>query len=163
MRLFIATPVTLLFYKKLQVELSPYITGNWTKPFNLHLTHLFIGEDNPEDYKFNLNIPNEQIKIKGFGFFDKKILYLKAYSPNINSIHKQLLKLTNIKSKPFKPHITLCRIKQVKDIQKVREILNKFENIETKVDYRVILYTSTLTPSGAVYKKIYNYNETTAL
>ncbi len=157
MRLFIATPVTLLFYKKLQEELSSYIIGNWTKGFNLHLTHLFIGEGDPENYKFDLNIPNEQIVAKGFGFFNRKILYLKAASPNIDSIHNQLLDKIDIDSKPFKPHITLCRIKNIKDFSKVKEILAKYEILETKIDFNVYLYNSTLTQNGPVYKKIYKY------
>ncbi len=156
-RLFIATPIEIPTFNIIKNKLSPYIKGNWTLGSNLHLTHLFIGEGNEEDYKFKLNIPKEQIKIKDFGFFNDKILYLKANSPNINSIYKQLQAKLNIKNKPFTPHITLCRIKSIKDKKGLLKAINELNDIEFKSDFSVYLYSSTLTPKGPIYKKVHKF------
>ena len=157
MRLFIATPIEIPIYNIIKSKLSPYIDGNWTLGSNLHLTHLFIGEGKEEDYKFKLNIPKEQIIIKDFGFFNDKILFLKANSPNINSIYKQLQQKLNIKNKPFTPHITLCRIKSIKVKDGLLKALDELKNIEFKSNFSVYLYSSTLTPKGPIYKKVYKF------
>ena len=157
MRLFIATPVTIPIYSVIKTKLSPYIKGNWTIAPNLHLTHLFIGEDEPSRYKIELEVPNEKITIKSFGMFGDKILYLKATSPNIDSIYKQLQKRFNIKNKAFTPHITLCRVKSIEDKDALLNAIKSFENIEFQNDFSVYLYESILTKSGPIYKKIYKY------
>jgi len=156
-RLFIATPVTIPTFTVIKNAISPFIEGNWTLGSNLHLTHLFIGESKEEDYKFKLNIPKEQITIKDFGFFNDKILYLKASSPNINSIYNQLQEKLQIKNKLFTPHITLCRIKKIKDKEALLKAIEKFKDRKFKNDFSVYLYSSTLTPKGPIYKKVYKY------
>ena len=148
MRLFIATPVTIPFYQIIKDKLSPYIQGKWVEGYNLHLTHKFIGEDNPDNWQIDLKIPNEEIEIKGFGIFDNKILYMKATSPNINSIAKQL----NVKN--FTPHITLCRMKNFDT--KLYDVL-KTINLSTKTPFEVYLYSSKLTKKGPIYTKIYKF------
>jgi len=147
MRLFIATPVILKNYDEIKTKLS-FIKGKWVKEENLHITHKFIGDDNPDKYKIKLNIPNEMIEIKGFGIFDNKILYLKANSPNINLIAKQL----NVKN--FIPHITICRLKEFDE-----NIFKVLKNIDfyTKIPFEVYLYSSILTKNAPIYKKIYKY------
>ena len=155
MRLFIATPVSLPIYETIKQNLSKYIEGKWVEGWNLHLTHKFIGEDEPEKYKIKLKIKNEKLKIKGMGTFGDKILYLKA---NVsNDINKQINAKFNLKNdKPFKPHITLCRIKEIKN-KKFFEEIKKYENISFEMPLDVYLYKSTLTKKGPVYEKIYKY------
>ncbi len=158
MRLFIATPIKIPFFNKLKDAIKPHIIGNFTKEENLHLTHIFIGEANIKSFKFNLSIPKEPITIKGFNFFNDKILYLKANSANIDSIYKQLEKKGLIKQqKPFKPHITIARIKKIKDKKALLKALEPFNNIELNAPFEVYLYSSTLTPKGPIYKKVYKY------
>ena len=154
MRLFIATPVTLPIYGAIKNDLSEYIKGKWVEGWNLHLTHKFIGEDEPKKYKTKLNIENKKFKINGIGMFGDKILYLKAdVDDSINREINEKFKLKN--DKPFVPHITLCRIKELKDGYK--EALKKWENINFEVDLEVYLYKSTLTKKGPIYEKIYKY------
>ena len=154
MRLFIATPVTIPIYGAIKQDLSKFIKGKWVEGWNLHLTHKFIGEDEPDKYKINLEIPNSKLKINGIGMFGNKILYLKA---NVDdSINKQINEKFNLKNdKPFVPHITLCRIKELKDGYK--EALKKWENINFEMPLEVYLYKSTLTKKGPIYEKIYKY------
>ncbi|MEO1923660.1 MAG: RNA 2',3'-cyclic phosphodiesterase [Nautiliaceae bacterium] len=157
MRLFIATPVTLPIYGAIKKDLEKYIDGKWVEGWNLHLTHKFIGEDDPEKYQIPLEIPNEKIKINGIGMFGNKILYLKANSENISKINMQLNeKLDIIENNFFKPHITLCRIKNIKD-KKFFDELKKWKNINIEVPFEVYLYKSTLTKKGPIYEKIYKY------
>ncbi len=155
MRLFIATPVTLPIYGAIKNDLSKYIKGKWVEGWNLHLTHKFIGEDNPEKYKAaELKIPSSKLKINGIGMFGNKILYLKADADD--GINKQINEKFGLQNdKPFVPHITLCRIKELKDGYK--EALKKWENINFEIPIEVYLYKSTLTKKGPVYEKIHKY------
>ncbi len=155
MRLFIATPVTLPIYGAIKKDLEKYIDGKWVEGWNLHLTHKFIGEDEPEKYQIPLEIPNEKIKINGIGMFGNKILYLKAdIEEEVNKEINEKFNLIN--DKPFKPHITLCRIKNIKDKKFFNE-LKKWEDINIEVPFEVYLYKSTLTKKGPIYEKIYKY------
>jgi len=148
MRLFIATPISLPFYQIIKQKLSPYIQGKWVEGYNLHLTHKFIGEDTPDNWKIDLKIPNEEIEIKDFGIFNNKILYMKANSPHIDTISKQL----NVKK--FTPHITLCRIKHFDT--KLFDMINKLD-FSSKSQFEVYLYSSLLTKKGPIYKKLYKF------
>jgi len=155
MRLFIATPVKFPLYGTVKNALSKYIEGKWVEGWNLHLTHKFIGDDDPQKYKKSLLIPDGKIKIKGLGTFGEKVLFLKAeMDENVNELINKTFSLKN--DKPFKPHVTLCRIKHIKDGKFFDEI-KKFENIELEVPLEVYLYKSTLTKKGPVYEKIYRY------
>jgi len=154
MRLFIATPVTFPLYGVIKQDLGKYIKGKWVEGWNLHLTHKFIGEDNPEKYKIKLKIKNKKLQINGIGMFTDKIFYLKVDVDD--SINKQINEKFNLKNdKPFVPHITLCRIKELKDGYK--EALKKWENVNFEIPFEVYLYKSTLTKKGPIYEKIYKY------
>jgi len=154
MRLFIATPVSLPVYGAVKNDLKRFIEGKWVEGWNLHLTHKFIGEDEPEKYKTELAVKNEKLKMNGIGMFGSKILYLKADTDD--SLNKEINKKFNLKNdKPFVPHITLCRIKNLKD--GYEKALKKWENITFEVPFEVYLYKSTLTKKGPVYEKIYKY------
>jgi len=155
MRLFIATPINFPLYSLVKTTFSKYIEGKWVEGWNLHLTHKFIGEDNPKKYKINLTIPDEKIKIKRLNTFGNKILYLEAkVSDKINKEINKKFNLTN--DKPFKPHITLCRIKHIKD-KKFFEELKKWDNLEATFPLEVYLYKSILTKKGPIYEKIHKY------
>lgn len=154
MRLFIATPITLPIYGAIKQDLSKYIKGKWVEGWNLHLTHKFIGEDEPDKYEIKLKIPDKKIKINGIGMFGDKILYLKADIDD--SINREINEKFNLNNdKPFVPHITLCRIKELKDGYK--DAIKKWEKINFEVPIEVYLYKSTLTKKGPIYEKIYKY------
>jgi len=155
MRLFIATPVTIPIYGAIKRDLSTFIDGKWVEGWNLHLTHKFIGEDEPDKYKVaKLKVPSSKFQVNGIGMFGDKILYLKA---NIgNEINKQINEKFNLKQdRPFVPHITLCRIKKLKNGYK--EALKKWENINFELPLEVYLYKSTLTKKGPIYEKIHKF------
>jgi len=156
MRLFIATPINFPIYQAIKNDFKDIIDGKWVEGWNLHLTHKFIGEDEPEKYKTELKIKSEKLKVNGIGIFGDKILYLKADIDD--SINKQINEKFGFKNdKPFVPHITLCRIKSIKDKEKLREKLSKWQNINFSFPLEVYLYKSTLTKKGPIYEKIYKY------
>ena len=157
MRLFVATEIKIPLYGLIINRVSPYIEGRWVPAQNLHLTHLFIGEDDPKKYQISIKIPKEKIKLKGLDFFGDRIFYIKAHSKNISSINYQLTKKFNIKSKSFIPHITLCRVKYIKDKKALLDSIKKVEELEFENEFNLYLYSSTLTKKGAIYKKIYKY------
>ncbi|NPA11210.1 MAG: RNA 2',3'-cyclic phosphodiesterase [Epsilonproteobacteria bacterium] len=155
MRLFIATPVNVPLFKAIKDDLSRYIDGKWVEGWNLHLTHKFIGEDDPEKYKKELDFKRGKFKVKGMGTFGDRVLYLNAeLDDEINRKINEKFGLTN--DKPFKPHITLCRIKNIKD-PGFKDALKKWENLEFEVPLDVYLYKSTLTKKGPIYEKIFKY------
>ena len=155
MRLFIATPINFPLYCVVKANFSKYIEGKWVEGWNLHLTHKFIGKDNPAKYKKALTIPQEEIKIKRLNIFGSKILYLEAkVSDRVTQEINKKFNLTN--DKPFKPHITLCRIKHIKD-KKFFEELKNWDNWEINYSLEVYLYKSILTKKGPIYEKIYKY------
>jgi len=148
MRLFVATPVTLPFYQSLKNDLAPFVKGKFVEGYNLHLTHFFIGEDEPEKWHKKIIVPNEKITIQGFDKF-KNVLYLKATSKNIDLVANQF------NNKNFIPHITICRFKELKN--GYEEILKKYEKFKIEVPFEVWLYSSVLTSKGPIYKKLYKY------
>ena len=157
MRLFIATPVNLPIYGVIKQSLDKYIEGKWVEGWNLHITHKFIGEDDPKKYKaYKLKVPSSKlIKIKGIGLFGNKILYLRTDIDDC--INRQINEKFNLKNdKPFRAHVTLCRIKNIKDKQ-FFEVLKNFEHVYFEVPFEVYLYKSTLTKKGPVYEKIHKY------
>ncbi len=156
MKLFIATPVSLPLYGYLKERLSPFVDARWTLATNLHLTHYFIGEGDLKDYLFNLDVPNEKIELKEIGSFGNKILYLKAFSKHISLIHNEISKNLGKKPNKFIPHITLCRIKRAKDKEGLKNEMKKIK-ISQEIPFEVYLYSSTLTPKGAIYKKLHRY------
>jgi len=156
MRLFIATPINFPLYQAIKNDFKDVIDGKWVEGWNLHLTHKFIGEDEPEKYKNKLRIENGKWKINGIGMFKEKILYLKVDGDDL--INSEINKNFNLKNdKPFIPHITLCRIKSIKNKEKLKEKLAKWQNINFSFPLEVYLYKSTLTKKGPIYEKIYKY------
>ena len=156
MRLFIATPVNFPLYQAIKNDFKDVIDGKWVEGWNLHLTHKFIGEDEPEKYKNELKIENGEWRVNGIGMFGDKILYLKVEGND--SVNHEINEKFNLKNdKPFVPHITLCRIKSIKDKEKLKEKLSKWQNVNFNFPLEVYLYKSTLTKKGPVYEKIYKY------
>ncbi|MBN1644732.1 RNA 2',3'-cyclic phosphodiesterase [Candidatus Woesearchaeota archaeon] len=164
MRLFIAFDVSddaKEYIRQIQKKL-PDSKSNLTKEF--HLTLRFLGEcdenetkkiiDGLKKVKFNkfkaktteLGVfPSEDfIRVVWIGLEPKdKIIELK------NKIEKEL-NLT--KDERFHPHITLARIKFVKNKQDYIKQLKSIKTKEIEFDVKSIkLYKSELTPKGAVH------------
>ncbi len=160
--------------ERLEEEAKGIIKGKWTDPQNLHMTLQFIGyidENKAVDIIRNIQTITEtykpfSVKYKSLGTFpspDKpRILWigvgegstkLKAIAKEIQRINKR--SGINPDSKPFHPHVTICRIKEA-DGKKVAKFIRKYKNFsfgEETVE-RIALIKSTLTPVNPVYTVI---------
>ena len=149
---------------KIQEEL-PEFYGKKTELENLHLTLKFLGEidydkiEKVKDKLKNINIGKINCSIDSLGFFSPN--YIKIIWVHLNGcdeIQKEVdesLKDIFGKEKRFMSHITIARVKSVKDKKKFMEELKKikFEEINFCTD-RVYLMESVLKQKGPEYKII---------
>ena len=167
MRLFLGTFVTMYDYLGIKKDFS-FLEGKWVEKRNLHLTYHFIGEVATPlpiiKQLSTLAYEPQTIPIKALGFFGSppKILYAKASSEQLYAIAKQIHQLLAIEDpKPFIPHITLCRIKRVKNFEKFIKKIRAYEHKRLGVmELKVALIQSHLTPKGPVYKTIHTFTNT---
>ncbi len=167
MRYFLAIPLleeTKQKLHKINSELSEFKDLKFVNPDNMHLTLLFLGENNAEEKIKEL----KKIKFKPFKIKTEKIstfpeegkirlvwVTLKE-SKELMELQRKISKLFNIK-KEFKPHITLARIKRI-DKKHRAELENKIKNMKlNNITINVNnfkLYSSELTVLGPVHRVV---------
>ena len=146
----------------------------WIDPDNLHLTLRFLGNTNdsqlPEIIKSMQQLVREYnnftLKISGLGFFGTsrfpKILWAGVNMPD--DIIEMVARIEDIvcnagfspETRPYSPHLTLCRIKTLKDSTGLGNLIDKYRQtlfIEQEIK-EIILYESILNSSGSVYKQL---------
>jgi len=157
MRLFIASPVILNDYASIKADFEGIIEGKWVEEKNLHLTWVFLGEvDDPEPIisKLSTILPLEApVESEGLGYFGRppKVFFAKAEFKLLYDKAREF-KEAGFDLYRFKPHITLCRIKQIHDYRAYKEIRKNYR--EKKLGMvlpQIHLYKSELTPKGAVH------------
>ncbi len=111
-----------------------------------------------------------ELFIRGSGVFrnvnDPRIIWIGiAPSEKLLNLNSRIMKgLTElgikIEDRPFKPHLTIGRIKRLNDKETLRALIEKYQNLEIQksVIKEVILYESILLQSGPVYKPLTRYN-----
>ncbi|MBR9690322.1 RNA 2',3'-cyclic phosphodiesterase [Candidatus Woesearchaeota archaeon] len=170
MRLFIAIDLSKEAkqeLKRLQQELfDDNIKVSAAKSF--HLTLRFLGDVEKPDKIIEalkkVEFSPTKLKLSELGVFPNKNYVRVVWvgieeNKKILELHKQIqeaLKPFNFKEDfDFKPHLTLGRVKFVRDksefIRKLESI--KVESAESDVK-EFILYKSTLTPDGPFYEKL---------
>jgi 2'-5' RNA ligase len=146
----------------------------WTNPDNIHITLAFLGDTEEKKIKIisaKLKAKCEgsgkfEVIIKGSGVFknlsDPRVIWT-GIEPSeklmlLNDFIKNGLKDAgiSIEDRPFKPHLTLGRIKYLKDKAVLKILMDKYQNAEIqKVPVNeVILYESILLQTGSVYKPL---------
>jgi len=137
---------------------------------NLHLTLHFLGEIDEHMKERVIQAMNKvdcksfELACKGVGAFPSnnymRVIWVAAEAPELRKIHEQLggeLAKLGFKKEDFSPHITLARVKFLKEKAKLTEFLEK--NAETEIGEcivdRVILKKSTLTPKGPIYENVH--------
>ncbi|RTZ60105.1 MAG: RNA 2',3'-cyclic phosphodiesterase [Gammaproteobacteria bacterium] len=172
---FFTSPVVVEKSQRLREEAGGFIHGKWTQPQNLHITLQFIGEVDRQTL-FELvkttqevasNFRPFKITYKGLGVFPHlrrpRILWvgvdigsapLKRLAKAVEVANRRV---KNIRpdTKPFHPHVTICRMKRVDD-RKLRYFLRKYQNFVfgEEVVNKIAVIKSTLTPEGPIYAPI---------
>ncbi len=139
-------------------------------PENLHLTLKFFGEiyDNRiNEIKEKLkNFKFEKIKchLEKIGFFPSdsyvRVIWISLEpQEKIRELAKQINESLDSKNMKFESHITLARVKKIKNKKEFLERLKKvkIEQIEMIID-SFSLKKSTLTKEGPVYETIKKFN-----
>lgn len=180
LRVFIAIELP----EKLQMELSDFVQTikdpqdkiTWVPPNNIHITLKFLGDVPIGDIgpikeaisNVAENYSPFEATIKGTGVFpdqrNPRVIWIgmDTGKEKIKNIYIDLEdKLVSIRipreERSFTPHITLGRIKYIKDMRKFSEVLsNHKEDVfgNFMVD-SISLIKSTLTPNGSVYEVLY--------
>jgi 2'-5' RNA ligase len=146
----------------------------WPDSAQLHLTLKFLGETSPGQVGQTARILETvaakfapfQFSLKGLGFFksqgqprvlfagidDSEILQKLAQETDHQLAGAGFEKET----REFHPHLTLGRIKSIRNKSQLYALVNEFGNAEIqRVDVKeMIFYQSILTPRGPVYKSL---------
>ncbi len=150
---------------------------NWVPEDNFHLTLRFLGNTTREQLyslvdrleEVAKDITTLNFKIEGAGYFKSKgsprVLFVKisendALSQLAAKIEEQVTSVGFLPElKPFRPHLTLGRIKFLENRNRFMSIINDLLNKEYQqvevVEF--ILYQSILRPEGPVYKAIQTF------
>ena len=147
----------------------------WVRPEGIHLTLKFLGNISPTDVshvesaieKATRAFRPFTLKAKGIGVFPDfrrpRVIWL-GITGDLEILHALQRDLeSELKShgfekekRPFKGHLTLGRIRNRLDRDKLSKALQELEDFETgsfRAD-SVVLFRSKLHPGGAVYSKI---------
>jgi len=157
--------------EKLKEETRLFLRGKWVEPQNLHMTFHFLGEiGQREAVKVLKNLqsiaekfPPFRVQYRALGVFpDRKrprILWIGVSKgeASLKKVAGEVIRMNRkagvlAESKPFHPHVTVCRIKEV-DKKKLSALLSKYRGHafgEETVD-RIALISSSLTSMGPVY------------
>ena len=158
-----------------------YLLGNekigWVDHSNIHLTLAFLGDINDDMIRAAGIVLNDKcsgfgefnFSLKGIGVFkslrDPRIIWAGIdHSEVLMELNKFIIsglrnKGFSIEERPFKPHITLGRIKFLKDPDALISAVTKYQDTFIKgVNVtEVILFESVLKPTGPEYKPIGEY------
>ncbi len=174
MRAFVGFFTTRTIYdhvEKLKEESASFLRGKWIEPQNLHMTFQFLGDINQKQALSvlqNLQRIAEstspfRVQYRSLGVFPDRrrprILWigvakgdnrLKRIATDVARMNK--IAGISVDSKPFHPHVTICRIKET-DKRKLSNVMNKYKGFsfgEETVD-RIALISSSLTSIGPIY------------
>lgn len=147
---------------------------NWVPEDNFHLTLRFIGNTNTEQVHILCDILGElakrinlfEFQISGTGYFGTKgnprvlfanIKFSEEMKQLVNEIEKTVVSLGfHEELKPFRPHLTLGRIKHLENRSRFIRILDEMpqQHYQSVHVSEFILYQSILRPDGPVYQPI---------
>jgi RNA 2',3'-cyclic 3'-phosphodiesterase len=170
MRLFVAIDLPQNLREKIQILYQHKIAGaKWVPLEQVHLTLRFIGEVEESFFQEvretlkGITSDSFEVSLQGLGCFPDpkraRVLWLGLIAPPIiyelqNKIELLLQSLgLASEERPFSPHLTLARLKfpNAKEVAKFLEQNKDFKS-ETWLVKEFHLYSSLLTPKGAIHK-----------
>ena len=144
----------------------------WEKPEKLHITMKFAGLlDNAALEQFKLKVKEAaasvelfKVAVTGTGAFVKRrgpsVLWLgvEMVSGDKDTFTKLHSALESESKRPFRPHLTLGRIKDAKKARDLidRHLASTFNSTEIEVQ-KLVIYESRLLPAGSVYSKLESF------
>jgi len=180
MRLFTGIPLAAEItgsLERLLNRLRPTAPLHWSRSDNLHITTRFIGEwreDRLEELKSALSaVPVPQpfaIAVRGLGWFPNphapRVFWAGVEAPPAlvglaKAIESALAGIgVAMEDRPFRPHLTLARVKDPRRAAPVRAAVAKLESTDFGAfearSYR--LYQSTRTAAGSVYAPLAEFS-----
>ncbi|MGB9675195.1 MAG: RNA 2',3'-cyclic phosphodiesterase [Candidatus Nanoarchaeia archaeon] len=150
------------------------LEAKFVKPEQAHITVKFLG-DVPESQineiknslmRFLSTKDCFELNLVGMGHFNKKVLWIGSENENIFSnfakeLDEELSKIGISKErKPFRLHLTLARIKKIKNPTKFYEILTKYkkENFGKIFVSELVLIKSDLKRDGPIYTELAKFH-----
>ncbi len=150
----------------------------WVASNNMHITLFFLGDTNENEIgsictKLSgalKDIDSFELICKGLGIFrsvyNPKALWLGFdKSGMLNSLKVEIGKVISdfgftIEERKFKPHLTLGRMKYIKDRNNLKLLLEKYKDtyIQKFQISEIIFYESQLTTVGPIYKIIQKFS-----
>ncbi len=145
--------------------------AKWVNPENCHLTFKFLGDiDNDQLQQITPVLATAGEKFSGydvrltdFGFFPNtrrpRVFFIETdHAEQLKTvafwIEDRLEAFGFPKERKFKPHITLARFKTTKNISRLCENSGTIRlGLSFPAD-KIVLYKSTLTPTGPIYEEI---------
>ena len=151
---------------------------NWINPSNIHITLAFLGNIEEDRISVVKTLLKEicaesaefSFVLRGTGVFknfrEPRVIWMgTGESGKLISLGNRIisgLKSTGfeIEERPFNPHITLGRIKFLKETANLKSALEEFQesHIQEVNLNEVILYESILNPEGPVYKALSRFS-----
>jgi 2'-5' RNA ligase len=139
----------------------------------MHITMQFLGEINAEQAEKTIEAMKRisfrpfRVSLSGVSYFTPRLI--RVIFVEIAQGEKELISLYGKLSKElatsgvdfeqenYKPHLTIARVKRVREMQRLREALERNSKAELgSFDVRSIAFKeSTLTPNGPVYNDLY--------
>lgn len=146
----------------------------WVDLNNLHITLAFIGDTDEAMIKKVISmLKNDLAGLKeidfdltGFGLFksinDPKVIWTAIENTDglfaAHNFVKRGLESIAIKleERQFRPHLTIGRIKDIRDKNKLQRLIQKYSGIvlQTVTVSEIVYYESILLPTGSLYKPI---------
>jgi 2'-5' RNA ligase len=146
----------------------------WVELNNMHITVKFLGDTScgQADQVITAlsdvaaRFPVFSFDLNGVSFFQKgsqpRVLFVKTGSSEMlnklaEEIENDLLSLGYAKeSRGFSPHLTIGRIKYLKERSAFKRVIEKFRqyHLQNELCRQIIFYQSLLKPQGPVYKPL---------
>lgn len=175
-RLFIGTKISPdifdFVYDDIKQDFTGITKGKWVEKENIHFTYKFLGDcDEKLIPKIKASLEEilgehtSSIIIQGISvmpFNRPRVLFAKFFNPDklILKLYKKIdarMQALDFEeeNRPFKPHITLQRIKWA-DKAELKSVLDQYQSINfgDMNSFQINLIESQLTPQGPIYKTI---------